>query len=102
MSTSSAQICQRRLHITRARSLNYRTCTLCPHCSSVERLTQGRVFARRKCPYSGKCKIVAGLRSLNCADPGPASNFHLARPRPRGSASFCAPDPMVTTRQSGR
>eukprot|EP00969_Alexandrium_andersonii_P360016 15454458-Alexandrium_andersonii.AAC.1 len=30
-----------------------------------------------------------------------ASNLHSARARPGGSASFCAPNQMVTARQAG-
>eukprot|EP00969_Alexandrium_andersonii_P068798 3034398-Alexandrium_andersonii.AAC.1 len=45
--------------------------------------------------------MASGVMSLTCAGPGMASTFHLVRPRPGGSASFCAQNPMVTTKQAG-
>eukprot|EP00969_Alexandrium_andersonii_P305127 13487529-Alexandrium_andersonii.AAC.1 len=50
---------------------------------------------------SGKSKIVSGVRNLNCAGTGTASHIHPRRPRPGGSASFCALGPMVVTKQAG-
>eukprot|EP00969_Alexandrium_andersonii_P275615 12180518-Alexandrium_andersonii.AAC.1 len=50
---------------------------------------------------AASCAKPRSVQSMNCADPGAASNVHAASARLRGAAPCCALNPMVPARQAG-